>query len=115
MAWELYQRSIEWEEMPRVPLNGSAVEKKQAQHIHFSEVVEQDEAVEDIAIHISKSSNLEQGQVNNLEQGQRVSRNRRSTTQTCTNMSHMLTLRSQGTKRGCSTICGGCGQEISWD
>lgn len=33
----------------------------------------------------------------------------------CTKLSHLLTLRSQGTKIGCSTICEECGQEVSWD
>ncbi|KAL5707173.1 DNA helicase [Ranunculus cassubicifolius] len=33
----------------------------------------------------------------------------------CTNLSHMLTLRSQGTKAGCTTVCGECAQEISWE
>ncbi|KAJ8544120.1 hypothetical protein K7X08_028631 [Anisodus acutangulus] len=33
----------------------------------------------------------------------------------CTNLSHLLTLRSQGTKWGCSTVCGECAQEISWE
>ncbi|XP_077250919.1 protein CHROMATIN REMODELING 20-like isoform X3 [Tasmannia lanceolata] len=33
----------------------------------------------------------------------------------CTNLAHMLTLRSQGTKQGSSTICGECTLEISWE
>lgn len=33
----------------------------------------------------------------------------------CTNLSHLLTLRSQGTKMGCSTLCGQCAQEIRWE
>lgn len=33
----------------------------------------------------------------------------------CTNLSHLLTLRSQGTKMGCTTICGECAQEIKWE
>ncbi|KAH6832693.1 P-loop containing nucleoside triphosphate hydrolases superfamily protein [Perilla frutescens var. hirtella] len=33
----------------------------------------------------------------------------------CTELSHQLTLRSQGTKMGCCTICGECGHEISWE
>uniref|UniRef100_A0A0E0M8C6 ATP-dependent helicase ATRX n=1 Tax=Oryza punctata TaxID=4537 RepID=A0A0E0M8C6_ORYPU len=33
----------------------------------------------------------------------------------CNNLSHLLTLRSQGTKPGCSTSCKECGQDISWE
>lgn len=33
----------------------------------------------------------------------------------CTKLSHLLTLRSQGTKMGCTTVCGECAQEISWE
>ncbi|KAL8517913.1 hypothetical protein ACS0TY_009283 [Phlomoides rotata] len=38
-----------------------------------------------------------------------------ATPQKCTNLSHLLTLRSQGTKMGCSTVCGQCAQEIRWE
>uniref|UniRef100_A0A452YC62 Transcriptional regulator ATRX n=1 Tax=Aegilops tauschii subsp. strangulata TaxID=200361 RepID=A0A452YC62_AEGTS len=33
----------------------------------------------------------------------------------CTNLNHMLTLRSHGTKAGCTTSCDECGQNISWE
>ncbi|KAL2941268.1 Protein CHROMATIN REMODELING 20 [Bienertia sinuspersici] len=33
----------------------------------------------------------------------------------CTNISHLYTLKFQGTKVGCSTVCGECGQDISWE
>ncbi|XP_057784554.1 LOW QUALITY PROTEIN: protein CHROMATIN REMODELING 20-like [Salvia miltiorrhiza] len=33
----------------------------------------------------------------------------------CTELSHLLTLRSQGTKAGCSTICDECGEGVSWE
>ncbi|KAL6842436.1 hypothetical protein ACP4OV_027863 [Aristida adscensionis] len=33
----------------------------------------------------------------------------------CNNLAHLLTLRSQGTKAGCTTTCKDCGQEISWE
>uniref|UniRef100_A0A0D9XKB5 Transcriptional regulator ATRX n=1 Tax=Leersia perrieri TaxID=77586 RepID=A0A0D9XKB5_9ORYZ len=33
----------------------------------------------------------------------------------CNNLSHLLTLRSQGTKPGCTTTCKECGQDISWE
>jgi transcriptional regulator ATRX len=33
----------------------------------------------------------------------------------CNNLSHMLTLRSRGTKAGCTITCNECGQEICWE
>jgi len=33
----------------------------------------------------------------------------------CNNLTHLLTLRSHGTKAGCTATCGECGQEICWE
>ncbi|RCV42654.1 hypothetical protein SEVIR_9G232600v4 [Setaria viridis] len=33
----------------------------------------------------------------------------------CNNLTHMLTLRSEGTKAGCTITCNECGQEICWE
>lgn len=33
----------------------------------------------------------------------------------CTNLTHLLTLRNDGTKAGCTTTCKECGQAISWE
>ncbi|XP_062205430.1 protein CHROMATIN REMODELING 20 [Phragmites australis] len=33
----------------------------------------------------------------------------------CNNLTHLLTLRSHGTKAGCTTICKECDQEICWE
>ncbi|CAN6293341.1 unnamed protein product [Urochloa humidicola] len=33
----------------------------------------------------------------------------------CNNLAHLLTLRSHGTKAGCTTTCDECGQEICWE
>lgn len=132
MAWEMYRRSIEWEEVHRVPFNGFMVEQKAGSHVSCDElmlqqnsavsgipipepqgiklsVLEQNAASSDISIPDPKSSR-------NF-QPKRVSmfRSLRSVPTKCTNLSHLLTLRSQGTKKGCSTVCGGCAQEICYD
>lgn len=132
MAWEMYRRSIEWEEVHRVPVNGFMVEQKAGLHVPCDElmlqqnsavsgrpipepqsikqsVLEQNAAISDIPIPDPKSSR-------NF-QTKRVSmfRSLRSVPTKCTNLSHLLTLRSQGTKKGCSTVCGGCAQEICYD
>lgn len=89
MAWEVYRKSLEWEEVQRVPLGESVPDQKE-------EVPkEEHNESEDFCI----STKL---------------RNR-FTTRQCTNLAHLLTLRSQGIRFGSSTVCGECAQEIRWD
>jgi transcriptional regulator ATRX len=91
MAWEVYQRTMEWEEVQRVPVNESACEQRAA--VSSMPPPAPDE-----------TSSLSESQMRN-----------RLVQRKCTNLSHLLTLRSQGTKVGCSTVCGECAQEISWE
>lgn len=93
MAWEVYRRTLEWEEVQRVPLDESTFERKPA--------------VSNAAPLATESINLSETKISRLR-NHLVQRK-------CTNLSHMLTLRSQGTKVGCSTVCGECAQEISWE
>ncbi|XP_066370876.1 protein CHROMATIN REMODELING 20-like isoform X2 [Miscanthus floridulus] len=51
----------------------------------------------------SRSRQLQQPKVNSNNQKK------------CNNLTHLLTLRSNGTKAGCTTTCKECGQEISWE
>ncbi|KAK7278207.1 hypothetical protein RJT34_23232 [Clitoria ternatea] len=90
MAWEVYRKSLEWEEVQRVPLAESMPDQR-------PEIPNVKPRVpENCSILPSKLS-------------------RHFITRKCTNLSHMLTLRSQGTKFGCSTVCGECAQEIRWE
>ncbi|KAM1251149.1 hypothetical protein ACFX2I_033548 [Malus domestica] len=90
MAWEVYRKSFGWEEVQRVPLNESAVDQKPA--------------VSNTASSAPTKSILAESTAKNAF----VQRK-------CTNLSHLLTLRSQGTKQGCTTVCGECGRELSWE
>lgn len=112
MAWEVYRRSLEWEEVQRVNIDESASDRKND---------------------VSNSNPTNPSRPNNVQHNQPISdvgRSVRDTKETkqskdflrkhppirkCTNLAHMLTLRCQGTKFGCSTICGECAQEISWE
>ena len=89
MAWEVYQRTLEWEEVQRVPLDESASERKPDASSMPPPAPE---------------TSLSQSKMRN-----------RLVQRKCTNLSHLLTLRSQGTKVGCTTVCGECAQEISWE
>lgn len=89
MAWEVYRKTLEWEEVQRVPLGESLpVQKPQEPNA---------------ASPVSKTRGLSPRLRNSF------------VTRKCTNLSHLLTLRSQGTKFGCSTVCGECAQEIRWE
>ncbi|XP_060186744.1 protein CHROMATIN REMODELING 20 isoform X2 [Lycium barbarum] len=103
MAWEVYRRSIEWEER-RVSPNEPVVER---QHVSITESLpKQKPVVSSATIWPPEDSNLV------FSMG---SSRCRFVPRKCTNLSHLLTLRSQGTKWGCSTVCGECAQEISWE
>ncbi|KAM1526312.1 hypothetical protein FF1_010696 [Malus domestica] len=90
MAWEVYQKSFGWEEVQRIPLKESAIDQKPA--------------ASNTASSAPKKSILAESKAKNAF----VQRK-------CTNLSHLLTLRSQGTKQGCTTVCGECGRELSWE
>ncbi|EXB93143.1 Transcriptional regulator ATRX-like protein [Morus notabilis] len=90
MAWEVYRKTFEWEEVQRVPLSETATEQNQPGS---------KDAPEEPDTSSFRRSNMRNHVV----------------PRKCTNLAHMLTLRSQGTKSGCSTVCGECAQEISWE
>ncbi|XP_042518002.1 protein CHROMATIN REMODELING 20 isoform X2 [Macadamia integrifolia] len=92
MAWETFRRTIEWEEVQRVSLDESTFERK---------------------VSIAKAGAPAPESIKSSE-AMGSSRNR-PVQRKCTNLSHLLTLRSQGTKVGCTTVCGECAQEICWE
>lgn len=92
MAWEVFQKSLEWEEVQRGAVDESTSERKPAA---TSNVVPPTPETSDVT------------------QPRSILRSR--VIRKCTNLSHLLTLRSQGTKFGCSTVCGECAQEIRWE
>ncbi|WOL15570.1 protein CHROMATIN REMODELING 20 isoform X1 [Canna indica] len=87
MAWQTYQKSLEWEEVHRIVFDDN------------DKVLNRDFSAETIA------SQPPQTKVRNRPVNQRK----------CTNLAHLLTLRSQGIKSGSTTICRECSQVISWE
>jgi transcriptional regulator ATRX len=86
MAWEVYRRALEWEEVQRVPFSESPVVPKP-----------------------SPSTQTEPlPQPKGFNRSRFVNRN-------CTRIAHQLTLISQGLKVGSSTVCGECGRVIRWE
>ncbi|GMI65154.1 hypothetical protein like AT1G08600 [Hibiscus trionum] len=96
MAWEVFRKTLEWEEVQRVSLDESAA------------------AAERRPVVPEASPPQPEPVMNHLTKPQGIFRSR-IVQRKCTNLAHMLTLRSQGTKSGCSTVCGECAQEISWE
>lgn len=86
MAWEVYRRALEWEEVQRVPLNESPVLPKPSPSIQTE------------PLRMPKGFN----------RSRFVNRN-------CTRIAHQLTLISQGRKVGSRTFCGECGRVITWE
>lgn len=93
-AWEMYRKSLEWEEVQRVSLDESVPEKPPSTNT--------------IAPRTTETNGDGPLLTKNILRNRFMHRK-------CTNLAHLLTLRSQGTKIGCSTVCGECAQEISWE
>ena len=100
MAWEIFRRTMEWEEVQKVNPVGDLSYRHQQQHPHNQHIQ---------GDHHQHQGNSQPNKVGN------VSRSLPPTARKCSNLSHLLTLRSQGTKSGSSTTCGECSQEISWE
>ncbi|KAI3724262.1 hypothetical protein L2E82_36033 [Cichorium intybus] len=98
MAWEVYRRTLQWEEVQRNPVDGPAP--------FFKPIIETPE--------VGPEPEPEP-RTKKQPRCTRVCSRDRFVVRQCTNLAHMLTLRSQGVKQGCTTICGECGQEISWN
>ena len=90
MAWQSFQRSLEWEEVYRTTTVDNSERKLAAQNV---------------APPLNSAP----------QQTKASSRSRSGHQRKCNNLAHMLTLRSQNIKSGDSTTCGECLQEISWE
>jgi len=91
LAWEVFRRSMEWQEVQRVPADESTFEQEQI--VKHPPVEPPKDSIPEPVINVRNRVPLRK----------------------CTNISHLLTLRSQGIKIGCSTVCGECALEISWE
>lgn len=99
LAWEVYRKDIEWKEVKRVSHEEST---SLEQHEHKTK-----EKISKVEV----SRNPDSKRVSSYLERARY----RMAQRKCTNLSHLLTLRSQGTKMGGATVCGECAQEIRWE
>ncbi|XP_039006040.1 protein CHROMATIN REMODELING 20-like [Hibiscus syriacus] len=96
MAWEVFRKTLEWEEVQRVSLDESVAAAERRPVVPEASPPKPEPVMD----HLTKPQGIFRSRI--------VQRK-------CTNLAHLLTLRSQGTKSGCSTVCGECAQEISWE
>lgn len=113
MAWEVYRRTFEWEEVKRVSpdqydhLQISA----DATNVMLQQKQSYETALDQKPMHVKEDPHVtKDGYFPTYSR-----RTRHTVLRKCTNLSHLLTLRSQGTKVGCTTVCGECAHEISWE
>lgn len=106
LAWEVYRKDIEWKEVKRVVHDESSSFE---QHV-TSDAYREQKAKEKIS-KVEITTNPDSKRVSSYLERARY----RMAQRKCTNLSHLLTLRSQGTKMGCATVCGECAQEIRWE
>ncbi|KNA07910.1 hypothetical protein SOVF_167500 isoform B [Spinacia oleracea] len=107
LAWEVFRRSMEckeaqkapvdiqWQEVSRVPVDMSSFEQKHSSSLNMSCSIQKKRSIPNPLANIPTRYSMQ--------------------VRKCTNISHLQTLRFQGTKVGCSTVCGECGQDISWE
>ncbi|WZZ56869.1 hypothetical protein YC2023_056976 [Brassica napus] len=86
MAWEVYRKALQWEEVQRAPVSEAPVLQKPSPS----------------------------PQIQPLRHPRGFNRSR-FVNRSCTRIAHQLTLVSQGRKVGSSTICGECGCVIRWE
>ncbi|XP_050224563.1 protein CHROMATIN REMODELING 20 isoform X2 [Mercurialis annua] len=110
MAWEVYRRSLEWEEVHRVSLDESTFDRRP--FIPNAVPPAPDTSKLPTSSTVPPAPDMSTSNIVPSSKG--ILRSRMAQRK-CTNLSHLLTLRSQGTKAGCTTVCGECAQEISWE
>ncbi|GMG99879.1 hypothetical protein Nepgr_001719 [Nepenthes gracilis] len=125
MAWEVFRRSLEWEEVRRVAIDESTLDQRQTssnaaapaqdRSTSGSFLLPKPSSADPIALNNSTSPLPPPPQASGSISLPISSLRNRMPSRRCTDLSHLLTLKSQGTKVHCSTVCGECAQEISWD
>uniref|UniRef100_A0A803KNM3 Uncharacterized protein n=1 Tax=Chenopodium quinoa TaxID=63459 RepID=A0A803KNM3_CHEQI len=106
LAWEVFRRSMEWQGVQRAPVD---IEWQEVSRVPVDmSTFEQNKST----LNTSCSSQKKTCDSNPLAN---IPTKYSMQARKCTNISHLYTLRFQGTKVGCSTVCGECGQHISWE
>lgn len=106
LAWEVFRRSMEWQEVQRAPVD---IEWQEVSRVPADlSKFEQKQSSLNMSSSLQDRSSISNPLANIPTRYSMQARK-------CTNISHLYTLKFQGTKVGCSTICGECGRDISWE
>ncbi|CAI0433576.1 unnamed protein product [Linum tenue] len=114
MAWEVYRRSIEWEEVQRLPVDETTSEQQQKPPLPPKTTPTQPTSGRTTSSVAATKLPRPPHKGDDVELPKSILRNRPAQRK-CTNIAHLLTLRSQGTKYGCTTVCGECAKELKWE
>jgi transcriptional regulator ATRX len=119
LAWEVYRRTLEWEEIQRNPLLN---QESTTTTTTATTVGPQDPPIPTPPPEDNHQSQIDEDDEKNrlqmrksFKKGSLRMKRSSDVPRKCTNLSHLLTLRSQGTKTGCTTVCGECANHISWE
>ncbi|KAL8544534.1 hypothetical protein ACS0TY_004925 [Phlomoides rotata] len=101
LAWEVYRKTIEWEEVRRNSPDENATEQQQQR------------PVPEPVVH--KKPDPPPPKVDHALERIRQRHAYRYGLRHCTNLAHLLTLRTQQIPMGGSAICGECAKVVSWE
>ena len=104
LAWEVFKRSIDRQEVQKVPAD---FEWQEVSRVPPDVTFEQKQS--------SLNANILEERTGTTNPLANVPTRYNMPARRCTNISHLYILKSQGIKVGSSTICGECGQDISWE
>ncbi|CAN1271375.1 Protein CHROMATIN REMODELING 20 [Linum perenne] len=111
MAWEVYRRSLDWKEVQHNPVDESTLNQKPPLPKPAPLATQPSGRTLPVAAP-QRSHTLHRPAGHEIPSS--ILRNREAQHK-CTNLTHLQTLRSQGTKKGSTTVCGGCAKEIKWE
>ncbi|XP_042036260.1 protein CHROMATIN REMODELING 20-like [Salvia splendens] len=110
LAWEVYQKTLEWEEIRRVSPEENIPTEQQRNSVQEPAQQQQQPAEPAVDPPPAPAPKCDYA----LERARRRHQYRYGHRQ-CTNLAHLLTLRSQQIKVGGHAICGECARVLRWE
>ncbi|XP_020549105.1 protein CHROMATIN REMODELING 20 isoform X3 [Sesamum indicum] len=115
LAWEVYRKTLEWEEVRRVFPDANLFEQQKISVEEHAPSQQQRPVVEPV---VEQKSDLSTVKAPKQDHALERARQRHRYTyrlRDCTNLSHIMTLKSQRVKMGGGAICGECAQLVRWE
>lgn len=115
LAWEVYQKTLEWEEVRRVSPDENTPEQQKISVEESALLQRQQPIIEPVVDQKPDSSAVEAPKRDYALERARQRHQYRYGLRHCTNLSHLMTLKSQRIKIGGYAICGECAQVVRWE